>query len=452
MSLSKNRLQEFFLFLIVFLLPFNAFPHLAILGEMGFYLSLYPSVIFILIYFLKFDTVVLPRVESYVVGSFIIIISLSYFFNFENITNNNTKGVSGSSRFITQSMVAIFGFLLFLSISGFCSNKFNFKCNVMSVSKAANAALLLSVAFAVVFQLPLLFGSGYSIGFLEAVYDVIKVDSHVNLRRLESVSGEPSWYGNFIAFSFPFLLLKIKSSKSISKFLSMFVLILTLVVAYFTYSRMVLFTVGTELCVFYLLLSYFEFSKNGRRYFLLVIIPAVSAIVILVIAPAMLESFSFDNSEYLLSNQARFGSNLAAYSMFVDNYLFGVGMGQYAFYFPSYVPDWSLYNQDILSWMSPEIGSKWSPVHNFILRIACELGLLFLLFFLGVYLYLLVVIYKMQKFSIPRRDYLPTIIFVLLVGVFLGLLNIDSFRMLELWVSLGLAFSLIKNYKGCRNV
>ena len=80
------------------------------------------------------------------------------------------------------------------------------------------------------------------------------------------------------------------------------------------------------------------------------------------------------------SSMTRLGSAFAAYNMFVDNLIAGVGIGQFTYAYSQYVPDWALASPEVQAFISGDIDRRINAF-NLFLRIGAEIGLFAFLIF-----------------------------------------------------------------------
>ena len=85
---------------------------------------------------------------------------------------------------------------------------------------------------------------------------------------------------------------------------------------------------------------------------------------------------SGDDALTNMSNISRFGATMAAFGIFQDHILFGVGYDQFAFYAAHYYPSWSYMSSEIVDWSTNYTGrAAWPPAFNYYVRLLAELGI-----------------------------------------------------------------------------
>ena len=324
-------------------------------------------------------------------------------------------------------------------------------------------------------------------GSLQAVY-VVDFDStyfhtlqrlqaYISTRKLFTVrvSGmtyEPNWFAEQIsALLLPWLLASVLSGYSAFRLrwrwltLEWVLIVWAVVVLAFTFSRAgiaILFLVAFTGFLFFRDHSQHQPRevRRGRKFWLMrgleaaVVLTALGAFVFL--AGLKNEFFSriwnyWDNvkqanlSDYFeyLGFGARFRYGDAAYETYEAYPILGVGLGNYAFYFPQMMPDTPLATSpELLRLLLPE-GNRERLItpKNFYLRLLAETGLVglgvfiaFLVALLGCALFLWFSSDREQKFW-GRASLLGLIAFVV------SAISFDSFAIPNMWVVFGLTTS-----------
>ena len=155
-----------------------------------------------------------------------------------------------------------------------------------------------------------------------------------------------------------------------------------------------------------------------------------------------------DDTVHDLSNIARYGSQIAALRMFLDNPVFGVGFGMFGFHATDYYPAWAWISMEIINWGTNSIGAPWPPAHGLYARITGELGMfgaaLWGIFLIFVYKESMVCVReaKDRKESIFYRNCLVSFLGICLCGG-----NVDAFRYLFMWVLYALIWMNFDNIR-----
>ena len=132
-----------------------------------------------------------------------------------------------------------------------------------------------------------------------------------------------------------------------------------------------------------------------------------------------------------LSNIARSSMQNAAIKIGIDNPIFGVGLGQFAFNFSDYISENSLRSHEVQVWLD-ESNPTWPPVHSLYHRIVAETGfvglILYFLFFFIICLKLLIKIIK------SKHDILGSLLLLSYCSIIIGSLTIDTFLLTHFWL------------------
>lgn len=136
----------------------------------------------------------------------------------------------------------------------------------------------------------------------------------------------------------------------------------------------------------------------------------------------------------------RYGSQVAAYHLWLDNIFFGVGLGQAKFCLLNYIPDWAWISSDMFMFQDNMVVFGVYP------RMLAEQGII------GMILYSLLwgmVIYKLRKKCLySKNDEEKMFIVALSVAIIGTLLTMNNWDMLSypaIWVLLALAWRMCEN-------
>jgi hypothetical protein len=189
--------------------------------------------------------------------------------------------------------------------------------------------------------------------------------------RPSGLMSEPSYYGTFAAlYAIPLILL---DKRSVFNHLLALALLIS---AILIQAKTMFLVIGAQF-------AYLIFIKNKSArlhfmiwFFLLVIVP---------ISLLMIASTEALNLEENLSSINRLGSSTLAWNLTLDGYgLFGVGTGQFHFYFlPNYAPDFLFLSQEALDQMSG-VSEGRASTFNLPLRLLVETGITGLFLYVGL--------------------------------------------------------------------
>lgn len=452
------KISSFLLILIFIGLPFNGLPYdITIFGEMtfegSFYLILISVPIFLGLLIIYKKGIILPKHYTFFLFFlFLFWILISAVFNYDEIATNFFKGRSGTSKLIGQLMVVCFSIMILL-----------FLYNLMKLvgTKKIKKAFLYSLVlpfiysfFEILHGLNISFATDFLL-YIEkylhsyGVWNYLLSDEF----RIRSVSGEASWFATYLVFIIPWLLqYTINSKKHIYKFLLLYSLILT----YFTFSRTVYFIVLIQIIVF----SYFILVKSKKfdlkniaykilkekkiiGYLLLVVL--IVFIGIFGYKSIQIISTLFDSNN--LSNVGRLSSQIAAVKMGFDNIIIGTGFGQYGFHMPEYISKEAIIKSlEIAEWVNEDPGTPWPPVHGLYARIFAETGVIGLVIWLSVWGTLIFQGIKILRMNIESdKNNVITILTVIVGTMFIGF-NIDTFRVVIYYTVIAMAFVIYEEY------
>jgi len=160
-------------------------------------------------------------------------------------------------------------------------------------------------------------------------------------------------------------------------------------------------------------------------------------------------SLSEQNTEFQLSNIGRIGSQLAAINMGVSHPFSGIGLGQYGFYMPEYIPTWAWESSEINLWASSSPDTPWAPTQGLWARILAETGFIGLFLWLSVWITVLRSIWK-RYFKLRQIDQQNSILalalFISIFGLMLNGFVSDSLRSLSYWITLGVAWAWLVKF------
>jgi hypothetical protein len=167
-----------------------------------------------------------------------------------------------------------------------------------------------------------------------------------------------------------------------------------------------------------------------------------------IIPMLLIVGFGDNIGAYLLdadnvSNLSRFMSIYVQAHLFAENPIFGVGFNQYGFYVPGLMPSWA-FNWETQKWMT-DPNASFFPSFSLYARIAGELGILGLLYWIGTRTAMLLLV--LEKAANLRRQgeraYLGIAICTLFIGeLFVGW-TIASMKVVNFWMPLGLGFAYL---------
>lgn len=323
-------------------------------------------------------------------------------------------------------------------------------------------------------------GAALAWGSLQVVYVLVFVPGYFDLlnrlqrlistrrlfnRRISGMTYEPNWFAEQISFLLlPWLLAAVISGRTVFKWrwrwvtVESLLLVWAAVVLVFTYSRAGLFVL-VALALSSLLLARPRLpglakGGSGRR----LVQRIVLALVFLAILSGVLLAAGSQNNYFsrlwrfwtdpesgdsfltYIAFSQRFAYWEAAYGMFSDQPLFGIGLGNFAFYFADHLPDQPLYRTpELLRQITPAEGRNTLVTpKNLHVKILAETGLVGTAAYLAFLVALAgCAVYLVTRPSEEARFWGRAALLGLIAFVFAAF-SFDSFALPNMWVVFGL--------------
>lgn len=452
-SIVVSQVLSSLIALSLFFLPLNGLSYKRLLGELSVEGAAYPMLIAIIIYGLaviqkgRIDT---PNLLSYkLLMLFVVWVSISGILNSLGILMNFTKGRSGVEKFSLQFVLLLF--LFFTSMMSYTALKPFRRKNILFIFRRW---ILFSFLFAGIYSLfleiPAELGQGWAISILCFITPIIHGSEGLYLFRLRSLSGEASWFGMYLAFVFPWLMSYYFTERKINKYIYLALIAYVLILTFLTYSRTAYFIILFEIFAFILIVFFKGIHHLHRRLLrlLLIVVPLLGLLIIETNAGNKIVQIYYSlfeqDTSFQLSNIGRIGSQLAAIKMGLSHPLTGVGLGQYGFYMPDYLPPWAWVSPEISLWASSSPDTPWAPVHGLWARILAETGFVGLFLWLSVWICILISVWK--RYSKLRQidqqnRILALSLLISILGLMLNGLVSDSLRSLSYWITLGVTWA-----------
>jgi O-antigen ligase len=260
----------------------------------------------------------------------------------------------------------------------------------------------------------------------------------------------------YMAFVFPWLFSYILSEKQ-GRSIFIVLVVYALVMVYFSRSRIAYITILAELlCFFVILLG--KASQRVRRSVIYigiaVLVCSSSFMFISLDEPIQMVwnvitslTISQQEGEFYLSNIARFGSQQTAFNIGLDHPILGVGLGQYGFYMPYYLPDYAYDSSEILIFASFLEDTPWAPAHGLYVRLIAEIGFIGLGLFLAIWISFLWSCWQTYRTLNKQGNRLGSLGIPLILSV-LGVLMVgftaDTFRFFGYWFTLAIGWYYIE--------
>lgn len=454
--LSRIRsLGLLFVYIGIFLIPFNSYEGPSFLGEY----NKHPCTYFFLIAFLISTLFIFLKRKIYfpfknvifqLLLLFIMWCAVTMLLNIHNILDYYLKGTTGLVRFIKQYGSLIISALIFLLTF---INLFN---GMKPIELFKKIRFIYFLSFLVVsvyafFEILIVFFKIYSLKPVLKLFNYFPfttVNLSTNLERISSVSFEPPELGTYLIFIGGWMFSYILTEQGLKKYIPGLVV---LILAFFSDSRS-----GIAIIIFQFILFVFLLYKQKKFHthlYKLVTIASFPLLVLFIFKGATITtyvfekmtSFSISDSTHGGSNKSRLGIQLANLKVFAENPISGVGFGQSAFASREHYPRWATDNNwEFRSMYLNPYHKPFPSVYNMYVRLLSETGIVGLILFSSFLFFLLWTCYK---FCISHKEYdlqfriFAIVLFITFAGVILNWLKTETFRIFGFWVAL--AFFLV---------
>ena len=408
--------------------------------------------LFIYFFYFRYQNVYITNVlKGYCL--FFLWVIFSTIINLPNIIGFTFKGIMAEKYMILELMSLVFLFLMIIYYTEILLNKTNI---ISWIYKAIRISFYITLVFAFIQFLAMLDIDIANKIYIETQKIFNTQYAHRFLNNYEEyitgISGstkEPSAFGNYISVIFPWLILGTMYLKNnrIGKWL----VILAIICVIYSYSRIAYFTISLEI-----LIILFICKKNIFSFrFLLVGVLIISVgLYFIVTNDEVLEKvinvfFSFgENAETnrMSSNITRFSLQVAAFNMFLANPILGVGLGQFGFHYPNFLPDWAFLSSEILTAINPNNGIIYGS-YNTHIRVLAESGIIGFILWVNIiikgfknYIYILKSVEKDKKYIVK--------LIILSYGIsLLGFINFDIYIFFYYWFLVILSSVLVLKIK-----
>ena len=451
-KISADKMFIWLLIISVIALPFNGTLVIDSLTFFSKHGQTYP-VLFLLIgwfiYLLFKKKIVFPRKEIIVIYmSFIFAIIMSGIMNITEMVDLKFQGKDGWLVFIVSTMKFLLFFLVPIAIYNLFRNYDH--SLVRLFEKGVYYSAIIVFIYSIIEIMCLL---DISVGvdlknmidkyFLYLLSDYEKAMNDVsNQGRMHSVASEASYFSMYIFVLLPYLFKLYIENSGKKKIICMFATIYCFVLLIFTYSRTAYFG-SVIICFFIFWLQ--KSNLNTKKIFILLITSCVFFAAVIqneeLYGKLANVIFSFvDETDYDSTNVARFGSAVAAFSIFIDYPLFGVGWGEYGFYAAGYYPQWSWASPEIIMWSSnTEVDASWPQAANLYVKLMAETGIFGMITFMMIFLQSSFMIYKLYLKSIGDKKKSWAAFLVAFLSLILGGFNVDTIYYIY-WIMIGIVW------------
>lgn len=421
--------------------------------------AFYPLFFGILLWFgeklLRKQKIHLPRNISFKLFLFFLgWVLLSGLLNISDIYSNSFRGVLGGTRFITLFIGFLFFSIVLLYLFDNLRNDREWLLG--NFERAIFFSFFLAGGYSV-FEILRYVGITFASDVLKVFDSIIRSAPAVNPfeMRLHSICMEPSFFGFFASIMFPWVFgaVFLRGHRLWFLFLNLYLIILLLL----TFSRSLLVIVVVEFFIMLCLYQY-EIRTQKKFFFSFVSVLLVGLVIGLeavgiagfreLITWAEGDVFQIFSSLFKLEDEsviARYGSQAAAFNMFLSSPFTGVGLGQYAFWVSEFMPTWAYESEEISNTAFGFVNGVWPICHGLYARLLGEVGGVGLLLWLSIWgtlCYKLICIFSTfdRVESLRCKNLLVSIISYLFFGVMH-----DSFGMLVIWILMGVSMVLTES-------
>lgn len=445
---SLNKPYHFLFFLGLFFFPFNSFDGVKALGEFknesGAYFFLLG---FLLLFFQKKISIPLYNSVFKIILVFLGWCFLSTLLNLENVENSYFKHTTGINRFIRQYVSLLLSSIVF----------FLFYYNVLirmelkEILYKIRTVFLYSLFMASIVGFFEILAGYYGISLARYAFYVLDYFPFFEKKyigdRISSIADEPPFFAVYLITISGWMFSYIITNKGILKYLPT---LLILVLTFYSGSRTALIVIFVQVIIFLLTtVSKEKIIRNAIRTavafsFLTLCIFIFNGEKIINAFEEKIDSLDFkSNLTKNISNQSRFGMQYAAIQVFLENPIIGVGYGQQTYYSRFHYPAWAMRNNYEFeeAYKNPAVRA-FPPSYNMYTRILSETGLIGI----SIFIFLIYFSIKRIRFLIKNKSdekkVLAIILLVGLSGLFINLLQIDTFRLYGLWLYLAILIVL----------
>ena len=453
MDVQKNTtmfIYEILMGLIIILCPFiSSVQKMNSFGGLGTEGNFIPAVIAVILWlfcclFLH-EKILLPQAKSFwLLCAFMSYLLISGVLHIEDLLFMQYQGVHAYSRYFVQLGSMIFYFLLALFAYNFFykyQNKY-----VEIIQTCIYLSFTLAGGYSLIEILSL-------IGHSDARDLLIVIDSlfrgnELNFYyRLRSLTAEASYLGMYIGFVLPWILSGFFQYNTKRRYLFLILFVYISLMCIMTMSR-----TGYVAYIIEILVWGYLFAEDLVKEKFAIAVSVILFFVVIVGSSEFFEQWeeyaSLDMLEILtsllqwegahnVSNISRYGSQIAALSMFCDFPFCGVGFGMFGFHAVDYYPAWAWESYEIARWwgVNSVVDPAWPPSHGLYARILGETGICGFILWGVMLLHLWKEATTSVRACVDRREkiFCRNCLLSFLAVIMSGF-NVDAFRILFMWI------------------
>ncbi len=384
------------------------------------------------------------------------VMALSFVPNFVTIRDSYFLGRTGLGKFASAAVVILYGFgIAFLTYH-------------LAAKRGWDDLIVKPLAWSVL--LCALFSSfemmAHWSGAMSGVFKLISAPFYSGIdalesgdTRLRSFAFEPPDFANTAGYIWPWLLAALMAARGSKRILFAVLFFLLNVMIVLAEARTSLVVMTGLVTVFILLrVIFLPVHRLGNpekmlapvTWLFVLFFPLGIAVIACFFNDLVFAVVASDN----VSNLSRLASMTAAFKMFGESPLYGFGFGQFGFHAATFMPSWGYYSWEIQHWLFGSTGF-WPAVYSVYARFAADMGIIGVVFWLGLWLWLARAVlvetiqYRIRTGEVPFAAY-PLILscfVVLLAGI-----PCDSVRAPMIWVTLGLVCRYLASMAASRRV
>lgn len=437
MSVLKNKK---IMIATILLLPFIGSVTIInhFMGSLSVHGSFYPIVLggimwFFLILF-KGDRVEIPNnLSAKLFFLYFVLLFFSFMVNFPDMLHRTYQGFGGFEKAIAQLITYIL--IAWSMIYIYNITKDNEQKNIFLLEKYIIYSFIIAGGYSII-EIMSIFGNPFMKTILGGVDSLFRGEQ-ILLVRVRSVCSEASYLSMYAAFLFPWLLNGVFNKNQLKiRAICLSFLIYLLLLIFLSLSR-----TGYVILTFEAMIFFFFYGKDIIRrnkkilvttlvtlcVVIMLTIDLISQYVEFSILDIFLSLLDMDGSAQSMSNIARYSSNYAALSIFLDNPFLGVGPGQFGFFAADRFPDWGWVSYEVMNWgNNTDLLPDWPVIMSLYVRLLAESGMFGFVFFLGGMIKIFMILKKKinNESNLEYKNMLISL-FISQVGVLLCGMNYD---------------------------
>lgn len=406
-------------------------------GGGGFSGSIIPLMIGCILYIVAlskkiFRKVVFPKIETILLLAWVIFAVVSTLININNVIYADNGRTIGEMLFLTKFVTYIFYLLIILFIYNVLM-----RVDTEKVQYYVNKMLMLSFCIAGIYSLLEIL----AIADLSFKPILIWIDSlfrgsvENTYFKVRSLTYEASTLGNYLSVVLPFIAVKIIEKNKIYYFWGVYLLLM----AVMSLSRTVYIVVLLEMVMISVYLKTPRLLVNlfvvlGITSLVLESITEDSLLANIDIFDTLLSLDDTSDVSRMGSNLMRYGSQVAAYNIWQENFIWGIGLGQSNLQLIYYVPAWI--------WLSPDMMffQYNMPVFGVYPRMLAEQGVMGIFCYLMLWLITIYKLHNVRKYLSEKERKFTIALIVSIIGNLVAQNNWDMLSYPAGWILLAIAW------------